>query len=330
MGEQKAASRSKREQKGRIANMESHLGSRLRWCIAAATAVALSLEVGGFASTHNARASAPDNSTASGILAFSKDGDIWTMRPDGSSLTRLTTDPAVDRAPSWSPDGTKIAFASKRTGNFEIWVTDADGANQHEVTHDGPTHNDRSPSWTADGSQIVYDVDFNDIYIINADGTGEQHLRTNAAFPNVSPRNVIAFTDQVDFGAYTMELAGTGLQFISNPLGQGTLDPDWSPSGDRLAFVCDVIAIPTNNLCASQADGTSLLPLDTSLDRVDFSPTWSPNGKKIAFVGCLNFFTIPNCDIYTVKHDGTHLKQLTTFGVGPGTRGVDWGPNSGS
>src|SRR3954470_11002266 len=89
-----------------------------------------------FVSVRPASASPRDGDEGS-MLAFSKDGDIWTMSPDGSDLTRLTNDPALDRAPSWSPDGTKIAFASKRTGNFEISVMDANGANQPQVTHDG-------------------------------------------------------------------------------------------------------------------------------------------------------------------------------------------------
>lgn len=259
-----------------------------------------------------------------GAILFTRAGDVWVMHADGSSPTQLTTDPAFDRAPSWSPDGNKIAFASARTGNFEIWVMDANGGNQHQITHDAP-NNDRSPSWPADGSQLVYDVNFNAVNVINVDGTGEHQLRVNAAVPNVSPQNVIAFTDQVDGGVYTMNLAGGGLQFVSNPLGQGTLDPDWSPSGDRLAFICDVVASPTNNLCVTRSDGTGLVSLDTSPDRVDFSPTWSPDGNTVAFVGCVNFFATPDCEIYTVSPDGAQLTKLTSFGVGAGARGIDWG-----
>ena len=86
--------------------MEFNRGSRWQWRILATTVIALSLGVAGFVSVRSASASARDASNDGGLLAFSKDGDIWTITPDGSSLTRLTTDPALDRAPSWSPDAT--------------------------------------------------------------------------------------------------------------------------------------------------------------------------------------------------------------------------------
>jgi len=261
-----------------------------------------------------------------GTLVFANAGDIWTMHADGTDLTQLTTDPAVDRSPHWSPDGTQIAFASRRTGNFEIWVMNADGSNQHQITHDAPS-NDRDPSWTADGTRLVYDLDFNVINIIGTDGTGEQQLRVSAALPDTSPRGLIAFSDQTDGGLYTMNLTGTDVQFVSNPLGQGTLDSAWSPSGDRIAFGCDLLPIATNTLCSVASNGTNLIPLDVSFDRVDFSPTWSPNAKKVAFIGCLNYFTTPDCQIYTVKDDGTQLRQLTTFGVAVGVHGLDWKPD---
>ena len=53
------------------------------------------------------------------------------MDADGSNQTRLTNNPAFDGVPVWSAEGTKIAFASNRDGNFEVYVMDADGSNQN-------------------------------------------------------------------------------------------------------------------------------------------------------------------------------------------------------
>ena len=53
--------------------------------------------------------------------------DIYTVNPDGSDLRRVTHDPAPDRSPAWSPDGTQIGFASRRDHNWDIYVVDASG-----------------------------------------------------------------------------------------------------------------------------------------------------------------------------------------------------------
>jgi TolB protein len=81
-------------------------------------------------------------------LAFAgRDGyavDIYAVQPDGSSLTRLTSDNALARSPVWSPDGSRVAYLSNKTGYFEIWAVDvrADGSgalvasNPRQLTQD--------------------------------------------------------------------------------------------------------------------------------------------------------------------------------------------------
>jgi len=60
--------------------------------------------------------------------------EIYVMNSDGSSVTRLTDDPGVDFSPAWSPDGTRIAFASDRSGNSEIYLMAPDGTNLMRLT----------------------------------------------------------------------------------------------------------------------------------------------------------------------------------------------------
>ncbi len=60
--------------------------------------------------------------------------DIYVMEPDGSGLTQLTTDTAMDTHGALSPDGSRIAFTSNRDGNGEIYVMNADGSNQTRLT----------------------------------------------------------------------------------------------------------------------------------------------------------------------------------------------------
>ena len=69
------------------------------------------------------------------------------MRPDGSEQTRITFSPGTDTKPTWSPDGTMIAFTSDRDSeNFEIHVMNADGSDQRHLV--GGFHRDLSPAWS--------------------------------------------------------------------------------------------------------------------------------------------------------------------------------------
>jgi Tol biopolymer transport system component len=68
------------------------------------------------------------------------------MEPDGSALVRLTSNRADDFHPSWSPDGTRLAFTSERDGNRELYVMNADGSGLSRLTDD-PAE-DSQPVWS--------------------------------------------------------------------------------------------------------------------------------------------------------------------------------------
>ena len=93
----------------------------------------------------------PDGTKIAFDIAWSgnneEGSDIHVMKADGSDLVNLTDRPGDDYHPAWSPDGTKIAFVSDRDGEYEIYVINADGSKQTQLT-DGAHVIGSFPQWS--------------------------------------------------------------------------------------------------------------------------------------------------------------------------------------
>jgi TolB protein len=142
--------------------------------------------------THLAgRATFPDFSADGTKIAFtatpagSAAPDVSVVDLDSGDVTRLTTSPAFDGYPAWSPDGSKIVFLSGRSGRNQVWLMNADGSSQERLTFDA-LPKDQLPDWSSDGSQIAYVEKTaptgGAIWVMNAGGSNQHPLTSGADY----------------------------------------------------------------------------------------------------------------------------------------------------
>jgi TolB protein len=256
-----------------------------------------------------------------GRIAFDNHQDVWTMNADGTDLTRLTDAPGWDFDPSWSPDGTKIAYRHERNDEPEIWLMNADGSGQRRLARG------LSPAWSPDGSKIAY-ASLGDLpcppgrgprcsglSIVNADGSGQHRVpRTDGGeYPSWSPDGKrIAFNSNLsgDHVMYVVDVDGSGLVDLSK-VGEGW-QVAWSPDGRSILFASHRDhADNYTDVYVMRPDGSDVRRLTHNLA---FTPAWSPDGRHIVF-------SAPG--LFVMNVDGTGVTALATPGTGETTL-PDW------
>lgn len=126
--------------------------------------------------------------SSAGSIAFGgvvgQNFDIYSVNQDGSGLERLTTQQGQDNWPTYSPDGTQIAFFSVREGSEGIWIMEEDGSNARFVATGG------EPNWSPDGEWITFDCGDAEraaICAVRPDGSDLVRLFGRATFPVLRP-----------------------------------------------------------------------------------------------------------------------------------------------
>ncbi len=224
---------------------------------------------------------------------------VWT------STLEDTRAPIRDGGPSWSPDGSRIAFHSSRTGGGDIYVMNADGSGVRQLT-DHPA-SDGSPSWSPDGKQILFDSKRSgnfDIWVMNADGTGSKRLTRDPGrdlAPSWSPdgSKIAYMSDRVGaFQVYVMNADGAEDRRMT--MVNTNWFPQWSPDGKSLAFHV------RRDVHVLSVDATSFTRLTRDPDNGMY-PSWSPTGDRIVFMSWRGGPT----EVYVMNADGTNQARLT-------------------
>ncbi len=167
-------------------------------------------------------------------LSFSGDQEIYLLTRTGKIIKRLTKSWGIDLSPSFSPDGKKMAFVSKRSGTPQVHIMDLETAQVRRLTFEGRYN--QSPTWSPEGDRIAFvgmRKNAIDIFAIDADGGNPLQLTADSGdneSPSWSPDgSLIAFSSTREGVAriYVMTAYGTDQRRLFTQKGEQT-NPGWS------------------------------------------------------------------------------------------------------
>ncbi len=221
-----------------------------------------------FASTHKGSKSCPTEVKMEGKYLWSvyADFDIYIANKKGTLLKQLTTKNGYDAEATVSPQGDKIVFTSKRSGDLELWTMNIDGSNQKQITfglgYDGGAF------FSADGTKLVFRA---------------SRPKTSAEineYKDYLKKDLVAPTNME---IYTCNVDGSNLKQITH-LGKANWAPFFSPSGNKIIFSSNHHSTKGYDfqLFMINIDGTGLEQI-TFESKFNAFPMFSPDGKKLVF-----------------------------------------------
>ena len=229
-------------------------------------------------------------------------------------MTQLTTGSQRDVDPMISPDGNSVAFASNRTGHFNIFVFSYRNSGTLQLTQGDK--DDRYPNWSADGKKIVFGSDRtgkSDIYETSNDGssgflqlTDSPLLEEYPNYPTTSKGLLFARDAKKGVLTHQMEvILSDSLPVAGNSvvLAEGD-QPRFSPNGSRIVFVSH--RTRNDDIWTMTREGSSQTQLTTD-EKDDADPYYSPDGRRIVFASKRT----GNYDIWVMDSDGGNQRQLT-------------------
>lgn len=208
-------------------------------------------------------------------------GELYVMNADGTDPTPITKNGGANWEPSWSPDGSQIAFISNVHDGDNVYVIDAQGGTPKALTHSGNAK--WGTSWTPDGKQIAFTIQNDGIYLVNVSGGDPVRLASTGSADSGPAWSLdgkqIAFTryENSDSSIYLMNSDGSDLRKLAD----SSANPQWLPD-NRIVFN----ATRTEDLSeifAMKTDGTNPVNLTSNPGMSSYLPMVSAKTNKIVY-----------------------------------------------
>ena len=253
----------------------------------------------------------PDGRT----IVFSLLGDLYRMPVSGGAATRISSGRAWDIQPRWSPDGSRIAFTSDRSGGNNIWTIAADGSDARQVT-DESFRLLNNPTWTPDGEYIVARKHFTSRRSLGAGELWLYHAGgTSAGIQLVEKPN-----DQQDIGEPSVSPDGRYVYYSQDVSPGGAFDYNRDPHGV-------IYAIKRFDRQTGKNENVVYSPGGA------VRPQVSPDGRSLAFVkrvrdkSVLHHLDLASGQVRPVWDGLSHDQQEAWAIFGPYS-GFNWMPDS--
>ena len=235
-------------------------------------------------------------------IAFWNEGSIGTVAHDGSDFVNVSAGKpsgVIDFQPAWSPDGTKIAFATTQGSSpntYDIWVMDADGTDRvPAAVTTATTQNLSDPAWSPDGSRIAFTVSSTQMQVF-------------------IPPQIATVDPDGDPGQFTL--------YETN-----AADPAWAPDGSQIAYHRNLgdFDVYVDSYPVKQEAPTPITSDDEEEEPLhEYLPAFSPDGEQILYTRNQMPGNIGH--LYSATPAGLDGEPVTEPDSGPGDRYADWGP----
>lgn len=251
----------------------------------------------------------------------------------------LTVNSPIDNQPDWSPEGKTIAYTHfpqgepndsiEKYGSTQIWLLDVSTRTTRYLTWGF------SPRWSPDGTKLLVYKGYYDNYLpytikANGDSLTPVPVSSNPSFVTWLPdgrRFGLASKPPppgTTSGLFVMDIDGSNLKrILADPM---VIGGEWAKGSYEIVFekrTGGIYPFNSQHLWLADSSGGNVRPLPADSERAELAPRWSPDGRTIAFYR-ISRGEVP-VQVWSIKRDGSDLKQLTT----EGGESPAWAPGGG-